>query len=59
MHGSGGKRAVVDAASPLWVLLGSEHLNSRDILDSQKASLCVLLLIKISHLVLQNHELYL
>ena len=38
-------------------LLGSEQLTPGTLLDSQRA--CGLLLIKISHLILQNHELHL
>ena len=40
-------------------LLGSEQLNASMFLDSRKASICVLLLIKLSHLILQNHEFHL
>ena len=39
--------------------LGSEQLNSSTFLDSQNVSICVLLLIKLSHLILQNHEFHL
>lgn len=40
-------------------LLGSEQLNYSTFFDSQKVSICVLLLIKLSHLILQNHEFHL
>ena len=40
-------------------LLGSEQLNSSTFLDSQNVSIYVLLLIKLSHLILQNHEFHL
>ena len=53
------KRGVEDAAALSGFLLGSEQLNSSTFLDSQKVSICVLLLIKLSHLILQNHEFHL
>ena len=58
MEGVGrGKWRMLPALSEFR--LGSEQLNSSTFLDSQNVSICVLLLIKLSHLILQNHELHL